>query len=264
MIKPFIPAQYVAGPDVNTGEREMGWIVESLKNRKVATGKPSLMGGLPHELGSTGFGVAKATQVASQLLGLDLRQTRVAIEGFGNVGSFAFKFLTEMGATIVAVSDSRATAYLATGLSYQTLLKLKKKGHSTGDYPQATKMERTAILGLPVDILILATVTDVIDEENKSEVKAKLIVEGSNIPMSEKIEEELFQRGILVVPDLIANAGGVISSYAEYQGYNPKKMFALVDTKITTTTTQVLRKALQQKINPRSLAMNIALKRLKR
>lgn len=263
-IKPFIPHKYIAGPDVNTGEQEMGWIVDFLKNKKAATGKPAQMGGLPHELGSTGFGVAHATQVAAKLLGLNLNQTRVAIEGFGNVGSFAFKFLQEMGASIIAVSDSRATAIFADGFDYQILTDLKRRGRSVGDYPNVERKDPKTIFSLPVDILILATVTDVINEQNKNIIKAKIIVEGSNIPMSEKIEEDLFKRGALIMPDFIANAGGVISSYAEYQGYGPNQMFALVKSKITKMTKLVLTQALKKKINPRVIALQIAKKKLKR
>jgi glutamate dehydrogenase/leucine dehydrogenase len=264
LIKPFIPQKYIAGPDVNTGEQEMRWFAEVLKNKKAATGKPAKMGGLPHELGSTGFGVAKTTEVAAKLLKLDLNKARVAIEGFGNVGSFAFKFLKELGANIVAVSDSRATAVSKIGFDYKVLSKIKKRGGSVGDYPGIERIGKEDIFSLPVDILILATVTDVINENNKNKIKAKIIVEGSNIPMSEKIEKEFFEQGILVIPDFVANAGGVVSSYAEYCGYDSKRMFDLVERKITKTVTLVLQQYLQKNKNPREIAFEIAEKKLNR
>ena len=129
-LKPLMPRIYIGGPDVNTGEREMQWFAEANGNWRSVTGKPAnycmaAFGkkenkvsstprekcGIPHEFGSTGFGVAKATKIAADILGLDIKNLRIAIEGFGNVGSFAFKHLSEMGAKIVAVADKDGTAY---------------------------------------------------------------------------------------------------------------------------------------------------------
>lgn len=259
----LIPKKYIAGPDVNSGEREMQWIAEALKDKKASTGKPTKMGGLPHELGSTGFGVAESAKIAMDLYGIDIKKARIGIEGFGNVGSFAFKFLSEAGASIVAVSDSRGTAYLENGGFEGTkLASIKKQRKSVSDYPKADKLEREAVFSLPLDVLVLATVTDVINESNKNLVKAKIIVEGSNIPMSEKIETEFFKKGILVVPDFVANAGGVISSYAEYMGYSPKKMFALVKEKINRSARSVLAESIRKNKNPREVGMKIARERV--
>mgnify|MGYP001610613905 CR=1 FL=1 len=255
----LIPKKYIAGPDVNSGEREMQWIAEALKNKKASTGKPAKMGGLPHELGSTGFGVAESAKIALELTGIDIGRARIGIEGFGNVGSFAFKFLNEAGANIVAVSDSRGTAYFEDGgFEVAKLSLLKKQKKSVSDYPKADKLEKSSIFNLPLDVLVLATVTDVINESNKNSIKSKIIVEGSNIPMSEKIEMELFKKGILVVPDFVANAGGVISSYAEYMGYSPKKMFAIVKEKINQSSRAVLSESLKKNKNPREIAIKIA------
>ncbi|MEK7564809.1 MAG: Glu/Leu/Phe/Val dehydrogenase [Patescibacteria group bacterium] len=264
-ISEYIPKKYIAGPDVNSGEKEMLWIAEALNNKKASTGKPKSLGGLPHELGSTGFGVAHSTKIAADLLGMNIKNTRVAIEGFGNVGSFAFKFLKQMGFNVVAVSDSKATAYLEKsekGFDGKLLLSTKKKTGTVGDYPNAKKLPKEAIFGLPVDILVLATITDVINEKNKKEVKAKLIVEGSNIPMSEKIEKEFNKKGIFVIPDFVANAGGVISSYAEYKGYTPEKMFKLVEEKIKESSNIVISESLKNKLSPRETAMLIAQKKI--
>ena len=255
----LIPKKYIAGPDINTGEREMQWIVETLKNKKAATGKPAKMGGLPHELGSTGFGVAESTKIALELAGIDIKNVRIGIEGFGNVGSFAFKFLDEARANIVAVSDSRGTAYIEEGgFDGAKLASLKKQKKSVSDYPKSDKLGKDAIFSLPLDVLVLATVTDVINESNKNSISAKIIVEGSNIPMREKIETEFFKKGILVIPDFVANAGGVISSYAEYMGYSPKKMFSLVKEKINQSSRAVLSESLRKNKNPREAAMKIA------
>lgn len=262
-IKMFIPRYYIAGPDVNTGEKEMQWFVEAAGSRKTATGKPKKLGGLPHELGSTGFGVAQAALIAAKFRGLDIKKTTVAIDGFGNVGSFAFKFLKKFGAKIVAVSDSRGTAFSKNGLEEKEIIKLKSQGKSVSEYPDVKKLPKEDIFGLEVDILIPASVTDVINEKNKNLVKAKIIVEGANIPMKEDIEKELSSRGILIVPDFVANAGGVISSYAEYRGYSSKRMFELVERKVRNSVSLVLERSIKLKKNPREIALTIAKENIK-
>lgn len=268
-IKLFIPKKYIAGPDVNTGEREMEWFVEATNNLRSATGKPSNLChpsggrcGLPHELGSTGFGVAHAAAIAIKLAGIDIKNATVAIEGFGNVGEFTFKHLQKMGAKIVAVTAMRGGVYDEKGLDSKELLRLKHQKQPLTKYKSGKKIKNGDIFGLPVDVLIPAAVTDTINESNKNAIKAKIIVEGANIPMSEKIEEELFKKGVLVTPDFVANAGGVISSYAEYRGYSREKMFKLVEQKIKSATTAVLEKSIKEKRNPREVAMEMAVKKV--
>lgn len=274
LISLFIPQKYIAGPDVNTGEKEMKWFAEAIGKWESVTGKPTnfcvKVGrsgkkcGLPHELGSTGFGVAQAALVAAKLKGIDIKKAVVAIEGFGNVGSFAFKHLKKNGAKIVAVADSKGTAFLENGLDEKKIIQLKSRGKSVADYPGAKKLKHDGIFGLKVDILIPATVTDVINAKNKNRIKAKIIVEGANIPMSEKIEDELFKKGILIVPDFVANAGGVISSYAEYKGFSPEKMFELIEKKIKKITKTVLEESLKKNKNPRTVAFELAKAKIER
>lgn len=239
-IKIFTPGKYIAGPDVNTGEREMQWFVEATGNQRTATGKPTKLRGLPHELGSTGFGVAHATKIAAELLKLSLKGATVAIHGFGNVGSFTAKHLHAMGANIVAVATKEGATYKGKKISHKDFWKV------------------------PVDILIPASVTDVINDSNKNHIKAKLIVEGANIPMRESIEAELWRRGIIIIPDFVANAGGVISSYAEYRGYAPKRMFEIVKVKIEASTRRVLTRSIKEKKNPRKVALQLAKERIER
>lgn len=271
-LKPLLIEKYIAGPDVNNGEAEMQWFAEAAGDWRAATGKPAsykrrgakkgYWRGLPHELGSTGFGVANATAVAAKLLGIELKGARVAIEGFGNVGTFAFQFLTEMGAKVVAVADSKTCAYLENGLDYKKAAAAKKKTGAVSGYPGAKALHHDDIFGLDVDILIPAAVTDVINDSNKDSIKAKLIVEGANIPMRENVEEYLFERGHFIVPDVVANAGGVISSYAEYMGYDPKAMFRIVKQKIVKTTEEVVRESLKRKENPRISALRLAMQKV--
>lgn len=272
-IKPFVPKKYIPGPDVNTAGKEMQLIAEEIGNWKASTGKPSdycfknsktgkKMCGLPHELGSTGFGVAHSAIVTAEVAGFDIKKMTVAIDGFGNVGEFAFRHLQKMGTKIVAVAGSRGGIYDEKGLDLKILLKLKSQNKAITEYPTGKKIKHSEIFELPVDILIPASVTDVINENNKNKIKAKIIVEGANIPMREDIENELFKKGIIIVPDFVANAGGVISSYAEYKGYNAKRMFKMVEKKIRDCTEEVMKKSLAEKRNPRETAMEIALKRI--
>ncbi|RJQ30195.1 Glu/Leu/Phe/Val dehydrogenase [Candidatus Parcubacteria bacterium] len=268
-VKPFLIKKYIAGPDVNTGEKEMNWFVEAAEDPRAATGKPfdfchssGKKCGLPHELGSTGFGVAQAAAIAIELSGLDIKKTSVAIEGFGNVGEFTFRHLAEMGAKIAAITDIHGGVYDKNGLDPEKLMNLKKKRRSPVEYDGGVKIKTGELFSLPVDTLIPAAVTDSINEANKGKITAKIIVEGANIPMREKIEKEFFKRGVLVVPDFVANAGGVISSYAEHRGYDAKKMFELVDAKIKSSATAVIKQSLEQKRWPREVAMEIAVKRV--
>lgn len=272
-IKLLTPKKYIAGPDVNTGEEEMKWFAQATGNWRSATGKPAnycmrIFGkpgekcGIPHEFGSTGFGVANSTTIALKLKGLDLKNATVAIHGFGNVGTFTYQYLTDMGMKVIALADSSAAIFNKNGFDRKTLDQWIQEKKKLIDYPYAEKINFEDFWGLQVDVLIPASVTDVINENNYQKIRAKIIVEAANIPMTEEIEYKLYKKGILIVPDFVANAGGVISSYAEYRGYNPKRMFATVESKIKKATRAVLEKSLKLNKNPRDVALEIAKERL--
>ncbi|MDP2629332.1 MAG: Glu/Leu/Phe/Val dehydrogenase [Candidatus Harrisonbacteria bacterium] len=261
-IAPYMPKRYVGAPDMNMAESEMAWIVEEVKNRKAVTGKPLRLGGLPHELGSTGYGVFLSSLVGLEHLKLLPHQACASIAGWGNVGSFAHKFLEESGVKIVAVSDSQGTAYREKGIEYEKLLKVKKKKGSVIHYPGAKKFKHEDIYEIITDILIPAAGPDVINSANVRKVKARMIVEGANISLGFGAEEKLFKKKILVIPDIIANAGGVISSYAEHTGKSQKQMFALIEKKITTNVEKLLIEAKRKNILPREAARLIARKRI--
>jgi glutamate dehydrogenase (NAD(P)+) len=270
-IKIISPTHYVAAPDMNMGEREMAIYVKANGNMNSATGKPSTLCvepgekcGLPHEYGSTGFGVAKATEVTMEHLNMNTKETTVAIEGFGNVGTFAMKHLTEKGVKVVAVSDSKGVIYNKDGLDYEKLTKVKQEQKTVTKYKPGKILPNGSLFGLDADILIPGALPDVINEENYKKIKAKIIVEAANIPMSYEVEEKLHKKGVLIVPDIIANAGGVISSYAEYVGYNPKKMFKLIERKIIENTKLVLETAKKEGISTRKAATEIATNRIKK
>lgn len=265
----FIPEKYIAGPDVNTGEKEMQWFVEATGNCDSATGKPltlcsELFGiadkvGFPHELGSTGFGVAKSTKAAAEVMGLKMDGLRVSIHGFGNVGTFAYKFLREMGARVIAIADKEGAVLAENGFDPKLMDALIGEKKSITEYSgQAQKISDKDFWGLAVDVLIPASVTDVINETNQDAINAKLIVEGGNIPMRENIEDKLFKRGIMFVPDFVANAGGVISSCAERKGYTHEKMFEIIETRINKATKTVIEESLKCHLNPREVSLRLA------
>lgn len=268
-IKLFTPKKYIAGPDVNTGEKEMQWFVEATGNWRSATGKPAnlcmkIFGkagekcGIPHEFGSTGFGVAHAVNIAADFAKIDIKKATVSIHGFGNVGTFAYRYLHDMGAIVVAVADKSGAIYAEQGLDDNELDLIIKNKKLLRECRRCSFVSAEEFWKIPADILIPASVTDVINDKNKNDIKAKVIVEAGNIPMRESVEEELYKRGILIVPDFVANAGGVISSYAEYRGYNAKRMFEIVEQKIKASTRVVLGESFKRNINPRTAALEIA------
>ncbi len=263
-LRGIAPEMYIAAPDIATGEEEMRWFVEGNGNPSSCTGKPKDLGGLPHELGSTGFGVCHATLVATEFLGMDIKNATVAIEGFGNVGSFAAKYLAKEGAKIIAVSDSKGTIFNPKGINIEKLLEVKKKTGSVTNYKPGETFSTHYLFTLPVDILITAAAPDVINETNVGKIEAKLIVEGSNIPAKPEFEKMLHERGVWVVPDFVANAGGVISSYAEYMKFSEEKMWELIEEKIRKNVKLVLERAREENVYPREAAMRIAKERVKK
>jgi len=261
-LKNICPVEYLAGPDMSTGAEEMRAFVDGAGNPKAVTGKPADMGGLPHELGSTGFGVVESTEVAAEFAGIGLKGTTVAIEGFGNVGSFAMKFLSEKGAKIVAVSDSRGTIYDENGLNYDELMKTKKEKGTVTAHSSGKKLSGEELFGLEVGILLPGARPDVISERNVNLIKAKIIVEAANIPVKFDTEVVLHKKGILIVPDLVANAGGVISSYTEHIGGTKEQAFSMISEKVRKNTKMILEKAKNESIPPRDAAMAIAKERV--
>ncbi|MEM2514278.1 MAG: Glu/Leu/Phe/Val dehydrogenase [Candidatus Bathyarchaeia archaeon] len=269
-IKPLSPSQYIAGPDINTGEEEMAIYAMANGNLNSCTGKPANMCvrpgekcGIPHEYGSTAYGVFHAIIVASEHIGLDLKKARVAIDGFGNVGSFLMKYLSDYGAKIVAVSDSKGCIYNPNGLEYEKMKQVKAETKSVINYEPGKILKNEELFELPVEILVPASIPDVINERNVDKIQAKIVVEAANIPAKPEIEKILYERGIMIVPDFVANAGGVISSYAEYIGENPRRMFEIVEERIVKNTRLVLREAAKAKIPPRNVALKIAKTRVR-
>jgi len=263
-LRPYCPSNYIAAPDVNTGEKEMGWFAKANGSMNSCTGKPKELGGIPHELGSTGYGVFHSTMIAMRFAGLDPKKVAVAIEGFGNVGMFTAKFLFEKGIKIVAVSDSKGVIYNKNGLNFNKLKETKESEGTVTAYRPGDVLKNENLFELPVDVIIPAALPDSINVNNYGKIQAKLIVEAGNIPMTLDVEEKLYKRGILVVPDFVANAGGVISSYVEYKGGKAEQVFKLVEDKITKNTKQVLDHSEREGISPRKASEAIAQDRVRK
>ncbi len=267
-VKVVCPEIYVAAPDMYMSEQDMAWFAKTNGDMKACTGKPESMGGLPHELGSTGFGVFHAARVASEFIGLDLKRATFAVEGFGNVGRPAAKYLSEAGARFVAVSDSRGTVYNRSGLSYKKLEGLKDQGLSVtryaleggGEVCEARSCDH--ILDVDADILVTAARPNLIHFADVKRLRFKLIVEGSNIPMDFAVENLCYKKGISVVPDFVANAGGVISSYVEYIGGGVDQMFEMIEEKVVKNTRQILEATGEKKRMPRKAALSLAKRRV--
>jgi glutamate dehydrogenase/leucine dehydrogenase len=271
-IKRVCPSLYVAAPDINTGEKEMAVFAKENGSMKSATGKPASMCvkpglkcGIPHEYGSTALGVVQSAFTAANYIeDLDIDHATAAVEGFGNVGSFVVDYLTQIDINVVAVSDSKGCIYNPNGLDFKKLLEVKTRTGSVVNYRPGKLLQNKDLFGLSVDILIPAALPEIITKENVQNIDAKLIVEAANIPIHPKIENILSKRGIMVVPDVLANAGGVISSYAEYRGYNPKRMLELVQRKIRRTTVKVIETAINEDVELRDAAISIAQERIKK
>jgi len=270
-LKPLSPSEYIAAPDINTGEEEMAAYAMANGSLRSCTGKPETMCislgemcGIPHELGSTGYGVFHATKAGAEQLGLKLNEAIVAIDGFGNVGSFTAKFLSEESkAKIVAVSDSKGCIYNAEGLDYEKLKKVKEETRSVINYRPGQVLRGEELFELPVDILVPASISDVINEKNVDRIKAKMVVEAANIPATYEMEKRLHERGVLVIPDFVANAGGVISSYSEYMGENVHIMFERIEEKIVRNVKIALEKAAKEESLPRDAALKVAQERVR-
>ena len=253
---------YIPGPDMGTNETCMAWVREEIGR---AVGLPGVIGGIPlDEIGATGLGVATACEVAQSFCDLKLQGARVAIQGFGAVGKHTALCLAERGAKLVAVSDSRGSIMHPDGLDLSALLDLKERGKSVAELKGAESQDREAVITADCDILVPAARPDVISAENADDINARLVVEGANIPATEEAEEILQRRGILVVPDFIANAGGVITAAFEYQGSTESQALSAVVEKVRKNTQEVLEGARQSAEMPRIVARKIAEARVRK
>ncbi len=216
------PEGDIPAPDMGTNPQVMAWIMDTYSMHRghsepaVVTGKPVEIGGSLGRLEATGRGVMIIAQEAAEYLGMSLEGARVAVQGFGNVGSVSAKLLQELGAKVVAVSDSRGGIYNPDGLDIRAVITHKEETGSVVEFPGTEGVTNAELLELPVDVLVPAAMEGQITAANAPYIQAKLIVEGANGPTTPEADQILKERGCLVVPDILANAGGVTVSYFEW------------------------------------------------
>jgi glutamate dehydrogenase (NAD(P)+) len=254
-------SDYIFGPDMGTDETCMAWVKDEIGR---ATGLPAAIGGIPLDaLGATGFGLLHCADVAARHVDIKLEGARVAIQGFGAVGQHAARFLATRGARLVAASDTRGTIADERGLDVAALIRLKGEGRTVCEHPAGRKLTCDAVIDVDCDIWIPAARPDVIDEDNAGRLRTKLVLQGANIPFTPGAERALHARGVLVLPDFIANAGGVICAAMEYAGATRGQAFQAIEEKIRANTAAVLDAMTRQGVEPRAAAVDLAVERVR-
>jgi len=241
---------------MGTDEECMAWIKDEIGR---SVGLPAALGGIPlDEIGATGWGISHAAEVAARHCGLALEGARTVIQGFGAVGKHAARFLQQKGARLIAASDTQGTLHDPAGLDVAQLIELKKAGRSLRDYPSGEKLDRDAVIDIACDVWIPAARPDVIREDNVGRLRTRLVLQGANIPFTPGAEQALHDRGVLVVPDFIANAGGVICAAMEYRGATESQAFQAIEEKIRANVEAVLTEAAARQALPRQAAVQLA------
>ena len=267
MIRPYCPAQYIAATDIGTTELDMAIFAHEIGDMRACTGKPSELGGIPHELGTTGYGVTTALETALEVLvelnavSLHKNETRVSVQGFGNVGSFTSRFLDSSGIKVIAISDVSGLIYDKDGLNIPRLM-IDMKGKSMlSNLNGYNIQDKDEIFEIDSDIFIPAAMGNVIVDETASKLLdhgVKIVVEAANLPTSLRADEYLNSNGVWIIPDFLANAGGVIGSFVEYQGRTEKEAFELIRYKIAKNIKNILTQAIVNEENPRKIATEIS------
>ena len=255
-------AGYIPGPDMGTNEEAMAWVLDETGR---AVGLPRVLGGIPlDEIGATGHGLVSAIKAAEEFSSIDVKNARIAVEGFGAVGMHAARLLASSGGKIVAASDSAGSIFDPGGLPVDELIALKAGGRKLKSLSDSNvgKGPPEAAITCECDILIPAARPDVITEENVNEIKARLVVQGANIPATPGAEKSLHDRGAIVIPDYIANAGGVICASVEFHGGTESQALSTIDEKIRQNVKAVLKKSRDEKTLPRQAADRIARERV--
>jgi len=222
-IAPIIgPMTDIPAPDVNTNPQIMAWFMDTYNMHTgaqtpgIVTGKPVEIGGSLGRAEATGRGVTFTALQALQNQQIDPQGATVVVQGYGNVGSVSAYFLQEQGAKVIAVSDSRGGIYRADGLDARDVLRFKQETSSVVGYPGADVITNEELLALPCDLLVPSALEGALTAENAGQVKAKIIAEGANGPTTPEADEILNDKGVFIIPDILANAGGVIVSYFEW------------------------------------------------
>jgi glutamate dehydrogenase (NAD(P)+) len=254
--------EYIPGPDMGTNETAMAWIRDEIGR---AVGLPRELGGIPlDEIGATGFGLAIAAEVAEEFSGVKLRGATLAVQGFGAVGRHAAHYLAKKGTKLIAASDTKGAVIDPNGLDIDELVKLKAEGRSVRELKGAKAIDADDLIGVECDIWVPAARPDVLREDNVDRLKARLVLQGANIPATAEAEKRMHARDILSVPDFIANAGGVITAAVEYHGGSERAAFDTIAEKIAANTRAVLETAKTKHALPRDAAVELASSRVRR
>jgi glutamate dehydrogenase (NAD(P)+) len=253
---------YIVGPDMGTDETAMAWVHDEIGR---SVGRPREIGGIPlDEIGATGHGLVAAAEVAAPRAGVSIQGARVAVQGFGSVGKHAARLLVARGATLVAAADSGATLHDPQGLDVGALIALKAGGGHLRDADRGRVLDRDAVIGLDCDIWISAARPDVIRLDNVDRLRARLVLQGANIGITEEAEAVLHQRGVVCVPDFIGNAGGVICAAVEYAGGTQAQALERIRDSVRGNTVEVLERAAAEGTSPRRAAVAMAEVRVRR
>jgi glutamate dehydrogenase (NAD(P)+) len=268
------PEGDIPAPDVGTNPQTMAWIMDTFSMHRghstpsVVTGKPLSIGGSFGRTEATGRGVMITARELSRQLGRPLAGARVAVQGYGNVGSVSAYLLADQGCRIVAASDSGGGVYNAEGFDPRALLHYKDEHGSVAGFPGTTSVSNEELVELPCDILVPSALEGQVNGENAPRVKAKMIVEGANGPLTPDADEILEERSIAVAPDILANAGGVIVSYFEWvQGlqqffWTEEEVNQNLERIMVRSFAQVWKTAQDKRVTPRTGALIRAIERV--
>jgi glutamate dehydrogenase (NAD(P)+) len=244
------PQVDILAPDVNTNEETMAWIMDTYSMQVgysvpgVVTGKPIVIGGSLGRREATGRGVVYCVQEASSLLKIPVQGSRVAVQGFGNVGSVAAALMNELGARVIAVSDVQGGVYHDHGLDIPQLLKYQQARKTVVGFPEAEAITNADLLTLPCELLVPAALERQITADNAGKIQCRILAEGANGPTTPEADVILRERGIFVIPDILCNAGGVIVSYFEW--VQDLQNYFWTETQINRRLKQVLIKAFSE------------------
>jgi glutamate dehydrogenase (NAD(P)+) len=268
------PDKDVPAPDVNTNEQIMAWFSDTYSmhvghtSTSVVTGKPIEMGGSLGRKEATGRGVMIVARESAKHLGFQLKGSRVAVQGFGNVGSIAAMLMAREGAKIIAVTDWKGGVFNARGLDVDKLIAHVQKHKTVNAFPDAEPLAQPDVFKTDAEILIPAALEKQITDTNVNAIKAKLIVEGANGPTTPSAHKALHSRGVFVVPDILANAGGVTTSYFEWvqdrHGYfwTEKEVNERLEAKMCEAFAAVLETAQKFNVDMRAAAYIVAINRV--
>ncbi len=268
------PDHDIPAPDVGTDEQVMAWMMDTYSHQRgypvpgVVTGKPVCIGGSLGREEATGRGVVHVTIEAMNHLGIKSEDTTAVVQGFGNVGSITARFLTEAGIRVIAVSDSACGIYNESGLNIADVTAYKKSKHTLEGYPDGEMISNEELLESECTVVIPAALSGQIREDNAHRIRCRMVVEGANNPTTKDGDRILKERDIFVVPDILANSGGVIVSYFEWvqdlQKYfwKEKEINEKLHDIIITAFNRVLRYSLSENTDMRMSSMAIAIRRL--